>query len=73
MTVLRENDTFSLPRLIDATVIGEREVVVLPQGTTVAVVLVFGDSRAPVAYEVEAFLQESGRYALATVDASDLP
>lgn len=71
MKALRENDTFRLPKAVEGTVIGEREVVSLPKGTLVAVVLVHGDALAPLAYEVEAFLEESGRYVLATVEASD--
>ncbi|CAB3792043.1 hypothetical protein [Pararobbsia alpina] len=69
MTAMKENDTFELTRPVDATVIGEHESVVLAPGTVVTVVLVFGDPDKPVAYEVEAFLSESGKYALATIEA----
>lgn len=69
MTEMKENDTFELTKPVDATVIGEHESVVLAQGTVVTVVLVHGDPDEPVAYEVEAFLPESGKYALATIQA----
>lgn len=69
---MKENDVFSLSKPVEATVIDEHDVVVLPVGTVVSVVLVFGDPSAPVAYEVEAFLDDSGRYALATVEARDI-
>ncbi|VVD67587.1 hypothetical protein PIN31009_00435 [Pandoraea iniqua] len=69
---MREGDVFALSGPVEATVIGERDVVVLPLGTIVSVVLVFGDDNAPDAYEVEAFLADCGRYALATVEASDM-
>ncbi|MGT2430709.1 hypothetical protein ACU4HD_22220 [Cupriavidus basilensis] len=69
---MRENDVFSLSKPVEATVIGEHDIVVLPVGTVVSVVLVFGDPGAPAAYEVEAFLEDSGRYALATVEARDI-
>lgn len=72
MKALRENDTFSLPRAIDATVIGERESTVLAAGTIVTVVLVLGDESQPAAYEVEAYLPETDRYAIATVSADDV-
>jgi hypothetical protein len=72
MNVMKENDTFVLSKSVEATVIGERRSLVLPSGTVVTVVLVFGDPKAPAAYEVEAFLPETDEYALATVEASDL-
>jgi hypothetical protein len=72
MTAMKENDTFGLTKAVDATVVGEHESVVLAPGTVVTVVLVFGDPDEPVAYEVEAFLPESEKYALATIEASDL-
>ncbi|RBB31704.1 hypothetical protein DPV79_40655 [Burkholderia reimsis] len=72
MKVMKENDVFSLSKSVEAMVIGEQDVVVLPVGTVVSVVLVFGDPSAPVAYEVEAFLEDSGRYALGTVEALDI-
>ncbi|MCA7985542.1 MULTISPECIES: hypothetical protein [Burkholderia] len=69
---MKENDTFALSKSLEATVIGEHRTVVLPAGTLVTVVLVFGDPAAPVAYEVEAFLAADDAYALATVEASDV-
>lgn len=72
MRVMKENDVFSLSKAVEATMIGEHNVVVLPIGTVVSVVVVFGDPGAPVAYEVEAFLEGSGGYALATIEALDI-
>jgi hypothetical protein len=72
MKAMKENDTFTLLKEVEATVIGERTVVVLPVGAIVTVVLVFGDPASPLAYEVEAFLSESNTYALATVEAGDV-
>lgn len=72
MNAMKENDTFVLSKSVEATVIGERRTLVLPVGTVVTVVLVFGDSNAPAAYEVEAFLPEGNVYALATVEARDV-
>ncbi|MGS0895294.1 hypothetical protein ACVBGC_22590 [Burkholderia stagnalis] len=69
---MKENDTFTLAKAVEATVIGEHTAVVLPAGTLVTVVLVFGDPTSPSAYEVEAFLSESNCYALATVEAGDV-
>jgi hypothetical protein len=68
---MNENDTFTLSKAVEATMIGEHTVVVLPAGTVVTVVLVFGDPTSPAAYEVEVFLPESEDYALATVEAGD--
>jgi hypothetical protein len=72
MKAMKENNVFPLSKPVEATVIGEHDVVVLPIGTVVSVVIVFGDPNAPAAYEVEVFLKDSGRYALATVEASDV-
>ena len=72
MRMMKENDTFALSKAVEATVIGEHTVVVLPAGTIVTVALVFGNPTSPSAYEVEAFLSESNAYALATVEASDV-
>ncbi|RXV64981.1 hypothetical protein D1006_32890 [Burkholderia stabilis] len=72
MEIMKENDVFSLSEPVEAMAIGEHEVVVLPVGTVVSVVLAFRDPSAPVAYEVEAFLEDSGRYALATVGVLDI-
>ncbi|WP_231973518.1 hypothetical protein [Variovorax sp. HW608] len=68
---MRENDTFVLPKPVEATVIGERRTVALPVGTVVKVVLVFGDPNSPAAYEVEAFLPKDDIYALATIETRD--
>jgi len=68
---MRENDTFTLSRPTEAVVVGEHTAVLLPAGTIVTVVLVFGDPALPDAYEVEAFLPESDSYALATIKAVD--
>lgn len=68
---MRENDTFVLSKPVEATVIGARRTVVLPAGTVVTVVLVFGDPDSPAGYEVEAFLPADDAYALASVDACD--
>ena len=68
---MRECDTFALSKPVEATVIGERRTLVLPAGTVVTVVLVFGDVTAPTAYEVEAYLPEDDVYALATVEARE--
>lgn len=72
MKILKENDVFSLLKPVEAAVIGNSDIVLLPRGQVVSVVLVFGDPYAPVAYEVEAFLKDSNRYALAIVEASDI-
>ncbi|PRD43207.1 hypothetical protein C5748_12260 [Phyllobacterium phragmitis] len=56
----------------DPKVVGEHRIVVLPVGTVVSVVLVFGDPNDPEAYEIEAFLESRGEYALATVEADDI-
>jgi hypothetical protein len=69
---MKENDTFTLSKAVEAMVIGEHTKVFLPIGTNVTVALVFGDPASPVAYEVEAFLPESNTYALATVEANDI-
>jgi hypothetical protein len=69
---MKENETFILQTAVEATVDGERARVVLPVGTTVTIVMVFGDPVLPSAYEVEAFLSESNTYALATVEAGDM-
>ena len=71
MKAMKENDTFLLLQPIEATVIGENRIVILPVGTLVTVVLVFGDSNFPSAYEVETFLAEDNAYALATIEAYD--
>ena len=68
MSAMKENDTFALSAAIEATIIGEHRTVVLPVGTLVTVVLVFGDLGSPSAYEVEAFLPEDNAYALATIE-----
>jgi hypothetical protein len=68
MNAIEENDTFVLSEPVEATVIGEHRVVMLPVGTLVSVVLVLGDLSSPSAYEVEAFLAEDDIYALATVE-----
>ena len=72
MSVMKENDTFVLSKTTEATVIGERRMVLLPAGTQVTVVVVFGDSNAPVAYEVEAYLPRENLYATATVEVRDV-
>ncbi|KIP13904.1 hypothetical protein WK72_06915 [Burkholderia ubonensis] len=72
MNAMKENDTFVLSKSVEATVIGEHRNVVLPPGTVVTVVLVFGDPRSPAGYEVEAFLPKDDAYALATVEARDV-
>ncbi|ORC52898.1 hypothetical protein B2G74_00205 [Burkholderia sp. A27] len=72
MDGMREGDAFSLSKPIDAMVTGTSDLIVLPTGTVVSIVLVFGDPNAPAAYEVEAFLEDGDRYALATVEASDV-
>ncbi|WP_236720894.1 hypothetical protein [Paraburkholderia phytofirmans] len=69
---MKENDTFQLSRPVEAELIGEHTAVTLPTGTTVAVVLVFGDPTSPEAYEIEAYLPETDRYALATIAARDI-
>ena len=68
---MRENDTFALTKPVEATVIGARRTVILPAGTVVTVVLVFGDPNDPAAYEVEACLPADDVYALATVEGRD--
>lgn len=73
MNAMKENDVFSLPKAVNAVVVGEKTTTVLPGGTVVTVVLVFGDPASPAAYEVEAFLPESNSYALATFEAADIP
>ncbi|MGO6693844.1 hypothetical protein ACCS54_23060 [Rhizobium johnstonii] len=72
MSTMKENDVFALPREVNAVVIGEHTDIVLPAGTVVTVVVVFGDPDSPTAYEVEAFLPDSSNYALATVEATDI-
>jgi hypothetical protein len=67
MSAMKENDTFALSAAIEATIIGEHRTVMLPIGTLVTVVLVFGDLESPSAYEVEAFLPEDNAYVLATI------
>jgi hypothetical protein len=69
---MRENDSFVLSKPAEATVIGERRSVVLPEGTVVVVVLVLGDSNSPAAYEVEAYMPNEDIYALATIEACDI-
>jgi hypothetical protein len=71
MSVMKENDTFQLSRPVEAEVIGEHTAVTLQAGMTVAIVLVFGDPASPEAYEVEAYLPEADKYALATISARD--
>lgn len=73
MKIMKENDVFSLAKPVEGIVIGQHDVVVLPAGQVVSVVLVYGDPDGPTAYEVEAFVKDSDRYALATVTASDIP
>ena len=72
MKAMKENDTFVLSKSVEATVIGAHHTLVLPIGTVVTVMLVFGESSAPTAYEVEAYLQKENVYALATVEARDV-
>jgi len=72
MKAMKENDTFVLSKSVEATVVGARRILMLPEGTLVSVVLVFGDPNAPAAYEVEAFLPEEDVYALATVETRDI-
>jgi hypothetical protein len=68
MNTMKENDTFALSKSVKAEIIGEHRTVMLPAGTLVTVVLVFGDTESPSAYEVEAFLEEDNTYALATIE-----
>lgn len=68
---MTENDAFALSKEIGAITIDKQTEVVLPPGTVVTVVVVFGDPASPTAYEVEAFLPERNGYALATVETSD--
>ncbi len=72
MNAMKENDAFALSNQVEATLIGEHRTVMLPVGTVVTVVLVFGDPDLPEAYEVEAFLPEDGVYALATIKSRDV-
>ncbi|WP_213308495.1 hypothetical protein [Paraburkholderia sacchari] len=72
MNAMNENDSFRLTRPVEAEVIGEHTAVTLPAGTTVTVVLVFGDPVSPEAYEVEAYLPETNTYALATIPAREV-
>jgi hypothetical protein len=72
MNAMKENDNFQLSRPVEAEVIGEHTAVTLPTGMTVTVVLVFGDPALPEAYEIEAYLPEADRYALATIAARDI-
>ena len=69
---MKENDNFQLSKPVEAEVIGEHTLVILPAGTAVTIVLVFGDPALPEAYEVEAYLPETGTYALATISARDI-
>lgn len=68
---MKESDTFELSKPAEAEVVGEARTVVLPAGTVVTVVLVFGEPSSPVAYEVEAFLQDDDVYVLATIEAKN--
>jgi hypothetical protein len=72
MNPMKENDTFVLSKSVEAMVIGERKYLVLPVGTVVTVVLVFGNPDAPDAYEVEAYIPEEDEFALATIEARDV-
>ena len=63
---MRENDVFVLEEPLQASIIGNHDAVMLPVGTVVTVVHVFGEESSPQAYEVEAFLSDINAYALAT-------
>jgi hypothetical protein len=68
---MRENDTSVLRNALAAQVVGDEDSVVLPRGTWVTVVMVYGDPLMPTAYEVEAYLPETDRYAIATLPAEE--
>lgn len=72
MTFHCENDVIRLRESVAADVIGEGISIVIPVGTIGTVVLVHGDSKHPLAYEVEFYLQEKDCYALATIEANKI-
>jgi hypothetical protein len=68
----KDGDKIVLTKSISADVIGEQRKLDLPAGTIASVVVVYGDPNQPVAYEVEAYVEEHDCYVLATVDVADL-
>lgn len=66
-----ENDVVRLRRAVIACVIGggSREIASGVDGT---VVLVYGNTEEPTAYEIEFYVPELDVYAIATVDAGDV-
>jgi hypothetical protein len=70
--IFKENDSVSLTKPVNGQVIGERRDIILPIGTIATVVLVHGDPKQPLAYEIEAYVPEQDCYVLATVEADNV-
>jgi hypothetical protein len=68
MNIFHENDVVRLREKISATVIDGGEILI-SAGAIGTIVIVYGDSNCPLAYEVEFFIPEHNDFALATVDA----
>jgi hypothetical protein len=69
MNKFRENDVVRLKKMVKAHIIAGGEIWV-PAGAIGTIVIVYGDSCYPSAYEVEFFISEHSDFALATVDAN---
>ncbi|MBX3660679.1 MAG: hypothetical protein KF740_19765 [Ramlibacter sp.] len=71
MRVHRENDPIRLSEAVDAQVLGEGHMVLVPAGALGAVVMVHGDPSRPMANEVEFYMPELGCHALAVLEAGN--
>jgi len=71
MTMYRENEVVVLREAVSARIVSEGEIEVA-KGATGTIVIVYSDLQHPPACEVEFFLADLGKFALATVDATQL-
>lgn len=69
---MKEHDTFRLRTSVVARVIGSGESLTLPAGLLVTIVLIYGETDSPLAYEVEGYLPDRDEYALVTIAAGDI-
>ena len=71
MTMCRENEVVVLRDTVSARIVSGGEIEVA-EGATGTIVTIYGNPKNPLACEVEFFLADLGKFALATVDATQL-
>lgn len=72
MKTFNENDVVKVNKNIIGLSIGDSLETIIPKGSIVTIVYIYGKPEEPDAYEIEAYLLEADKYILATVKIIDL-